>query len=441
MPEFDLSKVTEQRQTGRIYKLAGAAVALDGESVAAVDERLMSATAIISTPAPDRAMDVVIPTGGRFADYQKNPVVLWEHGFDFSLPIAKSEDPAGKLSLAASEANVVATSFFTNRLKESEQIFALIADKIVRGTSIRFSPTKSSVRMNDGESLYIIDEWNLEEWSWVAVGCNPEAVAAVVSKNRLAGSQIADPILKSLRPFVPLKKTQVQGADLKTGKRKMAKKLKTKAEAPPEDEVPENETPADDTPADEPEPDAPKAESAADMPYGQQVLAACHGELSALLSNVEGAIGPLENPDVKEALAEFVPTLQGALSLIEGAYGSAYPKGSPLKMDAPEEEEAEEAMKSFLESGKGPRLQLTGLGLRLKALTRAKNLNREQQRIVNDTIGQISRMVERAKSVKSASKPQPGDNSDLQKQVNDLSTMFKSMEKQLSDVLPHSAAS
>ena len=53
-----------------------------------VDERLMSARAIINTPREDREGDIIIPQGVQLDNYRNNPVVLWEHGLgEISRPI------------------------------------------------------------------------------------------------------------------------------------------------------------------------------------------------------------------------------------------------------------------------------------------------------------------------------------------------------------------
>src|SRR4051812_41355949 len=98
MSSADLEAISSERRLGRIYKLAPGVMALDTVSDAAIDESAMSATAIISTPTPDRVRDSMVPRGCLLDDYKNNPVVLWEHGFNLSLPIGKSEDPSGNLT-------------------------------------------------------------------------------------------------------------------------------------------------------------------------------------------------------------------------------------------------------------------------------------------------------------------------------------------------------
>ena len=92
-----------QRQAGRLYKTPAGGVALDvvSENGHSVDAGKMSAKAIICTTRVDRHGEVIVPMGVTFEDYKKNPVVLWDHGFDcnISVPIAKSEREDGSLAV------------------------------------------------------------------------------------------------------------------------------------------------------------------------------------------------------------------------------------------------------------------------------------------------------------------------------------------------------
>ena len=72
-----------------------------------VDERLMSARAVINTPREDREGDVIVPRGVHLENYRNNPVVLWEHGLgELTRPIAKCQQPDGKLALDVSDPRI-----------------------------------------------------------------------------------------------------------------------------------------------------------------------------------------------------------------------------------------------------------------------------------------------------------------------------------------------
>lgn len=137
----------------------------------------MSARAVINTPREDREGDVIVPRGVHLDNYRNNPVVLWEHGLgELTRPIAKCQQPDGKLALDVSDHEITATSFFTDKCLESLQIFHLIAEGLVRATSVRALPIKSAIRKtsNAGSGI-ILKEWELIEWSWGALGVNPDS--------------------------------------------------------------------------------------------------------------------------------------------------------------------------------------------------------------------------------------------------------------------------
>src|SRR5262245_28511365 len=89
----------------------GLAIVGSNPSRLALDESAMSATFVISTMRPDRVGDVVVPEGIVLENYRRNPVVLFGHQ-SASLPIGKSEDPDGNLTIVVRpQREVVATCF------------------------------------------------------------------------------------------------------------------------------------------------------------------------------------------------------------------------------------------------------------------------------------------------------------------------------------------
>ena len=150
-----------------------------------VDSTRMSASAIISTPAVDRVGDSMDTLGCDLTQYRKNPVVFWNHAFDgFTKPIGISENSSGQLEVYPTSENIKATCYFTNKFLEAEQIFELVNEKTIRATSIRFDPIGSPSRSGGVQRF---SKWYLLEWSWVPIGCNPEAVQDVLAKGYLAG--------------------------------------------------------------------------------------------------------------------------------------------------------------------------------------------------------------------------------------------------------------
>ncbi len=191
--------------SGSIRKLADDSLLRGQVILPSIDIQRMRATATICTPALDREQEVIIPKGINTDHYRNNPVVLWEHGLDPSIaaPIAKCESPEGKLAVRMVGDNMEADAYFTNKSKDSEQFFDLIVERIIRATSIHVMPipgTKKKSTVN-GMQAMVYPLSSMIEWSWGRIGVNPEAVAKILNKNRLAGSVISESLAKSLRPY------------------------------------------------------------------------------------------------------------------------------------------------------------------------------------------------------------------------------------------------
>lgn len=216
---LDLIAKREQRTPGSLYrlpKLQGAV--MDVLAVSELDKAAVSATAIISTPNPDRSEDVVRQLGISLANYKKNPVVYYDHGFaHIQTPIGKSEDPDGKLTVKLKESGSQATCFFSQRMWEAMQIYELIDEGIVRCASIHIIPTVAKNRTNDSRfrSGLDIESSELLEWSWVGIPDNPEAVRKVLDRGKLAERNIPEALVKSLAKYAANPKGLVQGMSLK----------------------------------------------------------------------------------------------------------------------------------------------------------------------------------------------------------------------------------
>jgi len=465
------SQIGRPRSPGAFYKLAPAApsLAMDvNDGAPYVDRAAMSARAVISTPALDRMGDVLVPEGIRLDNYRRNPVVLWAHGFEgITIPLGRSEDPDGNLTVRVNGGAVEATCFFSQSTLEAEQIFELIAEKIVRATSVRETPIKSSWTHDPvlGDFLYV-EEWDLEEWSWCCVPVNQECVAKateIFHRGRLAGRPIGPSIMKSLSVIAPELKALGVGLDfakgdtvkvkytkaqLKSMSLAQLKAAKADAEDPAAVEEEEKARKADDAsdPANKPaedvaEPedtttaaaestDGEESKDAGTMPYGQQLLSAAFTSLSDCIKGLESSLGPLEQETVKGGLGDILSALKDQQTAIDGLHSSVY--GKALGGGEPDGDEGgdAEAMKSFLALGKGRDLQVFGLASRLKSLSTAKNLTADQRKMLNDVDGHLRRLVSQAKSAaaaKPAEKPAPAAAAEdpekiaaLQKMIDDL---------------------
>ena len=144
-----------------------------------VDPSQMIVRAVISTAAPDRAGDVVVPAGLRNADeFLRNPVVLWAH--QRSLP------PIGTCERLTIEPDrVIAETKFSASSSFAQDVFKLYAEGVLRGWSVGFVPAKVlPIPVGRGEPPggVCYPEWDLLEYSAVPIPENPQALTLAVKK-------------------------------------------------------------------------------------------------------------------------------------------------------------------------------------------------------------------------------------------------------------------
>src|SRR5262245_41164122 len=96
-----------------------------------VDAGKLCVRSVITTIDPDRAGDVVVPTGLRnHDDFMMNPVVLWAHNRTQFPPIGVCE------WIDVQPRRVVAETRFAQGVRFSEDIFRLYEQGVLRGWSI-----------------------------------------------------------------------------------------------------------------------------------------------------------------------------------------------------------------------------------------------------------------------------------------------------------------
>jgi HK97 family phage major capsid protein/HK97 family phage prohead protease len=132
---------------------------------------------VASTPTPDRTQDVVLPKGARF----KLPMpLLWQH--DSGDPIgwitsAKVTDKG--IEVSGEIADVAEDGPLRERLRTAWQY---LKNKLVRGLSIGFNPTKYAFLESGGIEF---SEWEWLELSAVTIPANQEAsITAIKSIDR-----------------------------------------------------------------------------------------------------------------------------------------------------------------------------------------------------------------------------------------------------------------
>lgn len=155
--------------------------------------------------------------GIRLDNFAKNPVVLFDHGMSgLALPIGIAESPDGKLSFTKQKTKATSTVWFSQRLPEAAQIFALVDEGILRTSSISFLPLKGLLneydtpkqkKTDDGREVYDMStpyysfdfiEADLLEWSVVGIPADADAVRKHLDRGNICGEKIT----QSLRPVL-----------------------------------------------------------------------------------------------------------------------------------------------------------------------------------------------------------------------------------------------
>lgn len=141
------------------------------------DERII--TGIASTPSPDRADDVVVPTGVKFA----LPIpLLWQH--DHSQPIGEVTAAAvseSGIEITAKLASIDEPGPLQDRLNEAWQS---IKSGLVKGLSIGFRGLQVEPNPNSDRWGLIFRSWEWFELSAVTVPANADA--SITSIKRIA---------------------------------------------------------------------------------------------------------------------------------------------------------------------------------------------------------------------------------------------------------------
>jgi hypothetical protein len=153
-----------------------------------VDAAKMRVRSVISTIDPDRAGDVVVPTGLHNLDeFMLNPVVLWAHDRVRTPPVGLCE------WLDVQPRRVVAETRFAQGVPFAEDLFRLYEQGVLRGWSIGFVPRKAHRRPRaDGSTALHVAEWDLLEYSAVPIPENPGALTVALQKGLVRDVTLRD---------------------------------------------------------------------------------------------------------------------------------------------------------------------------------------------------------------------------------------------------------
>ena len=153
-------------------------------STTGLDERQVRVVA--STPAVDRAGDVVVAQGIDLAAYKGNPVILWNH--DPGSPIARCVE----IGVNAGQLEAVAQFPPEGTDPLADRVYGLIKAGVVNATSIGFAPVEETPIKGGGVTVSRSELW---EFSFVSVPANPEAL--VVERSAPAAAPTPAPKLKT----------------------------------------------------------------------------------------------------------------------------------------------------------------------------------------------------------------------------------------------------
>lgn len=142
--------------------------------------------------------------GMRLDNYKTNPVVLFDHGMSgLPLPIGVSEDKQGNSTIKLFNSKAEGTVFFSQRLPDAVQIYALVDEGILRTASISFLPLKAQRIVqkqgqqevgDNGEPIMNLQtpwmpldflESDMLEWSVVGIPADPGAVRKFLDRGKI----------------------------------------------------------------------------------------------------------------------------------------------------------------------------------------------------------------------------------------------------------------
>lgn len=411
------------RKVGSLYRFdAGSdAIGVDTMAEPSVDLTRMSATVVINTPTVDRQGDSLLPEGCDMEEYKRNPIVLWEHGAgpQGSIPIGKSEDEHGVFSVVMDQAALTATCFFSQTSELARQVFSLVSERIIRGASVRARPIDY---VQNAKGL-LVKLWELEEWSWVAIPCNPDAVAKAVSDKAFMGRPLEAVLLKSLTRVAP--KSPIQSVGWTPPKEATMKSTTLKKNAP-EDEKPEDQKPEDKPAENEAVPEEEEAPVEKKMLPGAIALTGMHDAYKGIRDALKAELDQQENPAVREYMQSELEHFEGKCAECEGKLKEAYPDHKPE--ESGEEDEMAKSLRAYFAKSQQARLGLRGFASRLDTVLKSDKLTKAERETLKSVQGYMVKSANEAKKL--AESPSP----DLQKQLDDLSAKFKTLSESTQEI-------
>lgn len=135
----------------------------------------------VTSDGIDRDSERMIPTGARFDNFEKHPVMLWNHNRSRSWDDGESKKllPIGKwLNREVDEKGISFEGFVSDSTQFGVDVLNLCNDEVLNATSIGFIPVKWSNDVKDklpGQEGYTITDYEVIEISLADIPANPNA--------------------------------------------------------------------------------------------------------------------------------------------------------------------------------------------------------------------------------------------------------------------------
>lgn len=310
-------------------------------SVSEVDESSMRVKAVISTVDLDRSGDVVVPQGclPHIASYRRNPVVLLGHQELLPLPVGRSEDNAGAPGIDVyADQRVTAWCRFSQATQDACDVFRLVQEGTLRQASIGFIPhVASRLKKAHGDRTpregYLVEEWELVEWSWVVIADNQscEAIRAHLGRGRITGKVISPVLTKALKGYAGPGLTWTNGIKLK-GSGMADETTMTERE---DEEVIEEKAVEDET-TEEDADDGPKA------PLSAQVATEVMQHVRDLNAYLDEVTPLIEQPKIVAHLGKLRSAADKIITDLHGVASGIHPDHDFGEVPSAEGEETEE---------------------------------------------------------------------------------------------------
>ncbi len=324
-----------------------------------VNESKCEVMSLISSPGEDRQGDILLPLGCDLTEYKTNPVVLFNHGKNWALPIAMALSDQGECTVQPREDGIYATSKFIQSNAFAMEVFDMCVKGYLRGWSVGFQAFPDGVKKvrnaQTGAVNTVFERYKMFEYSATPTPVNAEALTVAVQKSLspLVKEAFADFVLPKPGIYNGVTIQQINKGATMEPKKDDELKPDTKSadagETTPSDEI----KPAEETPAEEKKQMRPTAALISKYIDG---LRQTRGMLMNEMDNIDKGAG-------YDALTEALEMHKGLEELIMGKAGEY---DEELKFDAIDDEELKsmckkKADKPIMEADEEATMEVKGL--------------------------------------------------------------------------------